>query len=222
MQKLVVVISFFSLLFCACTPEPLPKHDGATGRIKKDSIPADNAQEISSVDELLPQLPLLRFPLLLAVDSFTNKKTIPIRLNKELNWFSDVEGFPEQPKIAAVGKFYLNLKVIAVVYLVTSPGETDRPDDQQLILSIVNTETGEMNSRTVAVANAEDYGHTFMKTPEEGKSFIHFESENSTITFRKFGIANGKFIPEKGQVKTFPGDQKGSDAAKLAIKNWMK
>lgn len=174
------------------------------------------------MEELLPQVPLVKFPLLLGVENFENKKAIPVATNEGLSWFADAKSYPDGAKVVAVGKFYLNLKVIAVIFLVTSPGETDRPDDKELILTIVNTETGKMNSRSVATANAEDYGRTFMKTPEEGKSFMHFESEEITITFREFGIVDGKFIPDKSQIKTFPGNQKGSDASDKAIKNWMK
>ncbi|MEO5645464.1 MAG: hypothetical protein ABIQ40_01400 [Bacteroidia bacterium] len=224
MKKLPVVIILFLLIgLISCTTNHDPVNSPASADTsKEDSIHITAPQEINKIENLLPQLPLLKFPLLLDVEELKSKKIIPLTFDKNLEWFAQSSEFPEETKIAAVGKFYLDLKVIAVVFLVTSPGESERPDDQQLILAIVNTETGAVNSRTVATANAEDYGRTIMKTPEEGKSFMQFESEDITITFREFGIVDEKFIPDKSEIKTFAGNQKGADAAELAIKKWMK
>ncbi|CAN5897697.1 hypothetical protein BH11BAC7_BH11BAC7_30960 [soil metagenome] len=224
MQKLLVLTSFlFVAGLFSCSPEPVSVQTSPSADTSKIySVPTDTTQKINSVEELLPQLPLLKFPLLLSVDEFKDKKIIPFHLGKSAAWFNDVDRFPEEYKIAGIGKFYMNLKTIALVCLVISPGEAERPDDQQLILTIFNTETNEMHSRIVATANAEDYGSTFMKIPEKGKSFMQFESEDITVTFREFGITGGKFFPDKAEIKTFKGNQKGSDAADLAIKNWMK
>lgn len=231
MEKLSALILFFvlgGLFSCSPSADRAVPGSAVTDSVNMDSVAADSMQSktvpgIKDLETLLPELPLLKFPVKFTVDSFNNKKNFPISFDETSPWFTNSLDFSRGKKVAAIGKFYLDLKTPVVLFLISSPADfSDRPDDQGLLLSIFSSETGKVNSRIIAIGNADVYGNTVMKTPENGKGFVHQESAEINITLQEFEIKNGEFVLTKSNDKIFPGDQKGSDAAELLIKNWMK
>jgi hypothetical protein len=230
MEKLSALIVFLvlgGLLSCSPTSDRAVPDSTAIDSANMDSVAADSVPKVGAgikdIETLLPQLPLLKFPVKFSVDSFRNQKSFPIAFDEASPWFTNSLDFSRGKKVAAIGKFYLDLKTPAVLFLISSPADfSDRPDDQGLLLSLFNSETGKVNSRIIAIGNADVYGNTVMKTPDKGKGFVHQEGAEINITLQAFEIKDGEFVLTKSDDKAFPGDQKGSDAAALLIKNWMK
>ena len=231
MEKLAVLILFSilgGLFSCSPNTDRAVLDSTAADSVNIDSVATDSMQSkpvsgIRDLETLLSQLPLLKFPILFTVDSFRNKKSFPISFDETSPWFTNSIDFSRGKKVAAIGKFYVDLKTPAVLFLVSSPADfSDRPDDQGLLLSLFNSETGKVNSRIIAIGNADVYGNTIMKTPENGKGFVHHQDAEINITLQEFEIVNGEFVLTKSNDKIFPGNQKGSGAAALLIKKWMK
>lgn len=231
MEKLSALILFLvlgGLFSCSPSVDHAVLDSAAIDSVNMNSVATDSMQSktipgIKDLETLLPELPLLKFPVKFTVDSFRNKKNFSISFNEESPWFTNSLDFSRGKKVEAIGKFYLDLKTPAVLFLISSPADfSDRPDDQGLLLSLFNSETGKVDSRIIAIGNADVYGNTVMKTPEKGKGFVHQESAEINITLQEFEITNGEFVLTKSDGKIFSGDQKGSDAAELFIKNWMK
>lgn len=191
--------------------------------VKVDSVQIDTATGIKDIETLLPQLPLLKFPLTFTVDSFANKKNIRIAFDENSPWFTNSLNFSRGKNVVAAGKFYIDFNTTAVIFVVSSPSDfSERPDDRQLVLSLFNIKTGITDSRSIAIGDADVSGNTIMKTPDKGKGYVHYESEDINITTQEFEIKDGAFVVSKSDDKIFKGDQKGSDAADLYIANWMK
>jgi hypothetical protein len=226
MQKIFVLSSFlFVVGFFSCSEKPIPvlKPVSSIHSSQTDSVQPEAISSINSVEALLPELPLLKFPLSLDVDSFRNKKAIPLALNKNLPWFSNSTTFQPGTKIRAAGKFYVNMHLIAAVYFVSFDGEADElPDKEELFLSLYNTETGTIDSRSFAVKGDGISGSSFMKNPEAIKRNLQIETSEIYLTFQSFGIKNDKFVLEKSKEERFPVNEKGRLAAYQHIKNQAK
>lgn len=219
--KLFVFVLLTGLFSCSRGPGPVTTDSVKADHATVDTVP--HVTGINNLETLLPQLPLLKFPITFKVDDFKKEKAIPVSFDANTPWFTNSLDFSKGKKVDAIGKFYLDFNTAAVVFLVTSPSDMpEGPDDEALLLSLFNVETGAVDSRIVAIGEAEVYGNTRMKTPNKGKSFVHEESAEINITYVEFAIKNGKFAEGKPEHKTFPGDQKGSDAAESFIKNRMK
>lgn len=231
MSKLILLTSalfLFGLYSCSS--------DAETGNTKIDSAAIDSAKTdslhpdsvskssgIKNVEELLPQLPLLKFPLILNVDSFEKKTGIAVELNQNLPLFADFLEFPSGTKVKAMGKFYLNANTQVVLYLTEAPNDyPERPDDVELILTIYGKIANTVDSRILAISSSEAYGNSYMKTPNKGKSFVHQEMDEINITFQNFTIKDDQFVLGESIDRKFAGDQKGSDSSRVAIEEFMK
>jgi hypothetical protein len=226
MQKLPVVISFLvvvGLFSCSKNPSSVPKPVSSIAKAQADSIQADVVSEINSVEGLLPELPLLKFPLALDVDNFRDTKAIPLALDKNLPWFSASTTLQPGTKLRAVGKFYINMKVIAVLYFVSFDGEADElPDKEELFLSIYNTETGAVDSRSFAVKSEGIACSSVMKNPETVKKTTQIEITEIYLALQSFEIKNDKFVLIKSKDLKFAINEKGRLAASQQAKSWMK
>ncbi len=225
MKKLPAIVGFIFISgMIACSSKPIPAPSKPTATAKVDSIPTVAvAPKINSVEVLLTELPLMRFPLNIAVDSFRNKKTIPLSLNENSPWFSQSMQFREGTKVEAIGKFYSDMKNIGVLFFVASPGEfEDEAGKEEIILSLFNTETGTVESRSLALKGDGMLGSSVMKNNEEGKKFVRLEMAEIKVTLQSFSIEKGKFALKKSSDKKFPSNEKGLKESNLLTKSWLK
>jgi hypothetical protein len=221
LMKLFVCLLLTGLFSCSRGNGPAPADSVKADHATVDTVPV--AAGINNLEALLPQLPLLKFPVTFNVEDYKKEKAFPVSFNQQSPWFTNSLDYSKGKKVSAIGKFYLDFNTVAVVFLISAPSAMpERPDDEALILSLFNIETGAVNSRVVAIGEAEVHGNTRMKTPNKGKSFVHEENAEINLTFVEFAIKNGKFVEGNPEHKTFPGDQKGSDAAETFIKKRMK
>jgi hypothetical protein len=125
--------------------------------------------------------------------------------------------------VKAIGKFYVNANTLAIVFLATAPNDsTGNPGIQELILSLFDVDSESVNSRRVATSANDSFERTVMLTPTEGKSFVHRETEEITVTLQKFRIFNCEFVLAEPEEKKFPSNQSGQREYELFIANWMK
>ncbi|MCX6312838.1 MAG: hypothetical protein NT084_14540 [Bacteroidetes bacterium] len=190
---------------------------------KLDSIRVQSASSANEVKSILSQLPVLKFQLILNVDSFLNKKRFPITLNKNLPWFADFLEFSSGTKACALGKYYVDGMTQAVLLLTESPSvNAEQPEKVQLILSLMKGNSGAMDSRIVSVRIGNAFGNTLMKTPNKGKSFVNQPGNQIDITLLNFIIKDGAFVLRESINKKFTGDKKGIKESNEDINNWMK
>ncbi|MDQ3111629.1 MAG: hypothetical protein M3R17_17205 [Bacteroidota bacterium] len=225
MEKLISIVGllFLTGLF-SCSRNNEHVIVPSAREIKKtDSVKVITAREINSVEELLPELQLLKFPITIAVDSFKSKKTIPLAMDKNLPWFANSMEFPVGTKAGAVGKFYFNMKVIGVLFLVSYPGEfPGEQGKEEIILTLFDTEKGTIDSRTLAIKGDGMSGTSMMKNNEEGRKFVQLEMEKILITTQSFEIKDGKFILRKSDSKSFSTGENGRKESASHVKSWMK
>lgn len=233
MMKLRILASAFflvGLVSCASDSEKgnLKTDSQVTDSVKADtnridSVSTANKTAPADVDALLPQLALLKFPLILDVDSFEKRTGIEVFLNQNLPWFADFLEFHAGTKVRAMGKFYVDASTQAVVYLTSAPNDyPERPNDVELIVSLYNKLTGSVDSRILAISDGEAYGNSIMKNPGKGKSFVNQQMDEINVTFQNFSIKDGAFVLGVSEDKKYAGDQKGSDESKAAIEAFMK
>ncbi len=225
MKKLLATVGIiFVIGMIACSTKPIPVPSKTTTTAKSDSIPAvGELPKINSVEMLLTELPLMRFPLNIAVDSVRNKKAIPLSLNENSPWFSKSMQFREGTNVEAIGKFYSDMKNLGVLFFVTSPGEfEDEAGKEEIILSLFNTETGTVESRSLALKGDGMLASSVMKNNEEGKKFVRLEMTEIKVTLQSFSIEKGKFALKKSSDKNFPANEKGLKESNLLTKSWLK
>lgn len=211
-MKLLVCLLLTGMFSCTRDKAPVPIDAAKIDHTAVDTVPV--VAGANNLETLLPQLPLLKFPLTLSVEDLKNEKAVPVSFDPQSPWFTNSTDHAKGKKVNAIGKFYLDFNTAAVVFHVTSPS------DEKLVLSLFDVETGEVNSRVVAIGEAR--GGTRMRTPNKGKSFVREETTEIKLSFVDFAIKNGKFVEGKPEHKTFPGDQKGSDQAESFLKKRMK
>lgn len=225
MQKLKIVISLMCLVgLYSCSHDRDKVIAPSQGQVKKtDSVQVVTAQQINSVEELLPELQLLKFPVTIAVDSFKNKKSIPLGMDKSQLWFSNSMQFPVGTKVDAVGKFYFNMKIVGALFYVSYPEEfPGEAGKEEIILTLFDTEKGTLDSRALSLKGDGMSGNSFMKNNEEGKKFVQLEMNKIVVTTQSFEIKDGKFILKKSGNKEFPASENGRKESNLFIKSRMK
>lgn len=226
MGKLSVAVGFIILtvLFsCTQKQDKINLPVSANNKAKADSAQPVASPGVNSVEALLPELPLLRFPIEISVDGFKQEKAIPLAMEENQPWLAPSINVGAETKVSAVGKFYFDLKIIGVFYYVSFPGEfSDEPGKEEIILTLFNTETGTLDSRSLAFKGDGMLGSSRMKTNEEGKKFVQLEMNDVKVTSQSFEIKEGKFVLTKSKDKSFSATENGRRDADLHIKNWMK
>jgi hypothetical protein len=90
------------------------------------------------------------------------------------------------------------------------------------VLSLFNTETGEVESRSLALKGDGMLGSSVMKNNEEGKKFVKLEMSQIKVTLQSFSIEKGKFTLKKSSDKSFPANENGRKESDVLAKNWIK
>lgn len=215
--KLLACLLVTGMFSCSREKDPVTVESAKIDHTAVDTVPV--IAGTNNLEALLPQLPLLKFPLTLGVEDSKKQNAFPVSFDPKSPWFTNSADHATGKKVNAIGKFYVDFNTAAVVFRVT---DNAKPGDEELLLSLFNVETGEVNSRVVAIAETKTSGSTRMRTPNKGKSVVRKESAEIQLSFVDFAIKNGKFVEGKPEHKTFPGDQKGSDQAESFLKKRMK
>jgi hypothetical protein len=226
---------FLSVISCSQDSGKL-KHDqdsipdDSIARIKNTPDTISNSQGVSAttanenftVPSLLKKLPLLKFPMMLDVDSFEKASGIPVALQKNIPWFGDFLHFPVGTKVAAIGKCFVDPGTEGVLFFTSAPNpDPGQPDDVELIMSLFEGGRDAVDSRIVSIKCSAGFGKSNMRNPIRGKSFEQEQNGNIKMTFTTWGVKNGAFYETSKKQQNFTADKKGKNESSAAGKLWL-